>query len=172
MLLLASLFWNICLMREGPERVPAHPLLIGLIIIGKIVLVLLIDAARGIDTNLLELATAAITWATVIGLLVALALRLRERLPRFSQTFGAIVGTDLVMHCLYGGLILALYLLSIEPSADLKQTFNILFQLWIIFIVGFIMHRALNLNIGLGIAIAFFISVFSIAISLEVASST
>lgn len=172
MLLLVSLFWNICLTREGPERVPDNQLLIGLIIIGKIVLVLLINAIRSAEPTAISVITAVVSWAALIGLMVALALLLRERLSRFWRTFGAILGTDLVLLCLYGTLLLVIHILSIDVDTNVMQTVGVLFQLWIIFVIGFILHRALDFNMGLSIAIAFFISVFSLTISYEVAKLT
>jgi len=164
MLSFVTLFWNICLMREGPERLPGHGLLIALPIIGKIVLVLAINAARGRETDPLALAATVVVWAVVLGALAALALQLRERLPRFRPTYAALLGTDFFMHALYGTVILGIFLSGAELPSVVTETMNNLFQLWIIFIVGFIMHRALDLNFGLGILIAIFMTVFSVVI--------
>ena len=159
MLPLVSLFWNICLMREGPERVPTQQVLLALLIIGKIVLVLVLSAALGRDPDALSLATKIVAAAAAMGGCIAFALFARELMPRFNATFGAVVGTDLLLTTLYGSLLLGLHVAGIEPPAMLG-----LFNLWVLFVVGFIMHRAMNIGLGLGIAVALIIVIFSTTI--------
>lgn len=176
MAFLVSLFWNICLTRKGPEDVPAQYTLIALLIIGKIVLVLGVSAVVNEETNALSLITQVVTWSALVGLLTALALQIAGHFERFAPTFGAILGSELVMVALYVAIFLAARFsgYQYEPNADtlfntITNLFNILVQLWKIFVVGFIMHRALNLNIMLGITIGLFIMIVSLSISSEVA---
>ena len=172
MLFLVSLFWNICLTRKGPEEVPAQYALIGLLIIGKIVFVLAIASVVADELRALFLVTQIVTWATVAGLITALALQLRDHFSRFIPTFGAILGTDLLVTTLYGLVFLVVRLTGVEIAPELGSSANVLVELWTTFVVGFIMHRALDLNIGLGILAALIIKMFSVAISLQIATFT
>ena len=169
MLFLVSLFWNICLTRKGPEDVPAQHALIGLLVIGKIVLVLVVTSVLQTEFSTLSLITQIVTWAAIAGLLSALALQLKGNFERFVPTLGAILGTDLVVTALYGLIIMAVRLSGIELDANIGTIFNTLVQLWTIFIVGFIMHRALDVNIGLGITASLVIKIFSETISIQIA---
>jgi len=172
MLFLVSLFWNICLTRKGPEDVPAQSVLIGLLVIGKIVLVLVVTSVLQTEFSTLSLVTQIVTWAAIAGLLSALALQLKGNFERFVPTFGAILGTDLVVTALYGIIFMAVRLSGVELDTNIGTIFNTLVQLWTIFIVGFIMHRALGVNIGLGITASLVIKIFSETISIQVAGLT
>ncbi len=169
---LVSLFWNICLTRKGPEEVPAQYALIGLLILGKIVFVLLVNLALHTEINGQSLILQVATWAVVLGLLTALALYARDYFERFIPTFGAILGSDLLVTSLYGAILLGVSVSGVEVSQQIAMILNSVVQLWTIFIVGFIMHRALDLNIGLGIIVGLIINMFSLAISLQMVSQT
>jgi len=172
MLFLVSLFWNICLTRKGPEDVPAQYALIGLLVIGKIVLVLVVTSVLQTEFSTLSLITQIVTWTTIAGLLTALALQLKGNFERFVPTFGAILGTELLVTALYGLAYMAVRLSGVEFDASLGTLFNTLVQLWTIFIIGFIMHRALEVNIGLGITASLVIQIFSETISILAAGLT
>ena len=169
---LVSLFWNICLTRRGPEEVPAQYALIGLLIIGKIVFVLVIASALTDELRALFLVTQIVSWAAVAGLITALALQLKGHFSRFIPTFGAILGTDLLVTTLYGLAFLAVRLSGIEIAPGIGSSANVLVELWTTFVVGFIMHRALEVNIGLGILAALIIKMFSFTISFQLATLT
>ena len=169
---LVSLFWNICLTRKGPEEVPAQYALIGLLILGKIVFVLLMSLALHTEINGLSLTLQVATWAVVLGLLTALVLYVRDHFERFIPTFGAILGSDLLVTSLYGAILLGVSVSGAEVSRQLATALNWIVQFWTMFIVGFIMHRALDLNIGLGIIVGLIINWFSLAVSVQMASQT
>jgi len=161
MLLLVSLFWNICLMREGPERVPTQQLLPVLIVIGKIVLVMLIGAALGREPTLLGVTTSIAIWTATLACCVGYALFLAEKMHRFSPTFGAILGIDLLLSGIFGMVLLALHFADIVNSTAL----SIIYQLWHMAIIGFIMHRALDITLGIGIGVGLVISIFCVSIT-------
>ena len=169
MLSLVSLFWNICLTRKGPEDVPAQYALIALLIIGKLVLFLGVSTIRGNDLDALALVTQVVIWSAIVGLLTGLALQLRGLFSRFGATFGAILGSELLMTALYFVVILAVSAVGIDANLSLVTLFTTIISVWTIFIVGFIMHRALNINILLGITVGLFIMIASLSISTEVA---
>ncbi len=159
-------------MRKGPEDVPAQNALIALLIIGKIVLVLGVIAALNDDIPALSLTTQVVSWSATVGLLTALALQIRGHFSRFIPTLGAILGSDFLLVGTYGLIFLTVRITGIEVNPGVGDLFNKIFQLWTIFVVGFIMHRALNLNIGLGIVVGLVIMMFSLSISSQVASLT
>ena len=169
---LVSLFWNICLTRKGPEEVPAQYALIGLLILGKIVFVLGVNVALHTEINGLSLTLQVATWAAALGLITGLVLYARDHFERFIPTFGAILGSDLLVTSLYGAILLGVSVSGAEVSRQLATALNWIVQFWTMFIVGFIMHRALDLNIGLGIIVGLIINWFSLAVSVQMASQT
>ena len=108
----------------------------------------------------------------MLGLLTALALYARDYFERFIPTFGAILGSDLLVTTLYGTILLGVSVSGVEVSQQMAMILGRIAQFWTIFIVGFIMHRALDLNIGLGIIVGLIINMFALAISLQMVSQT
>jgi len=161
MLLLVSLFWNICLMREGPERVPSQQVLPGILVIGKIVLVMSIGAALGRDPTVLGVTTSVALWTAALGCCVAYALFLGNKMHRFSPTFGAILGIDLLLSIVFGVALVVLHMLNVQIS----EPVSIVYQLWHMAIIGFIMHRALDITLGIGIGVGLIISIFCVSIT-------
>ena len=82
------------------------------------------------------------------------------------------MGSDLLVTSLYGAILLGVSVSGVEVSQQIAMILNSVVQLWTIFIVGFIMHRALDLNIGLGIIVGLIINMFALAISLQMVSQT
>ena len=82
------------------------------------------------------------------------------------------MGTELLITALYGMIFMAVRLAGIEFEPKLGNLFNVLSQLWTIFVIGFIMHRALEVNIGLGISASLIITIFSQTLSIQMASLT
>lgn len=148
-------------MREGPERVPAQQLLPGLIVIGKIVMVMLIGAALAREPTLLGVTTSVAIWTAALGCCLAYALFLGDKMHRFSPTFGAILGIDLLLSGIFGIVLVGLHLVDVQLSVAV----SVIYQLWHIAIIGFIMHRALDLALGIGIGIGLVISIFCVSLT-------
>ena len=71
-----AVFWNICLLRRGPELVPTHPLFVG----GVIVLNVLVGFFVGVqasEANAVQVATST---------LVSMAAHRGDHLDRFDRT--------------------------------------------------------------------------------------
>ena len=152
-------------MREGPERVPTPQVLPAAIVIGKIVLFLLIGAALASNPTLLAVITSVVVWTTAMGACVFYALFLGNKLNRFSATFTAILGIDLILSTIFGIALVVQQTFAF----DVSQSVAMIFQLWHVAIIGFIMHRALNINLGFGIGVGLLIALFCVTLS-EVAT--
>ena len=64
MMPLLQLFWNICLMRESPERVPAQNVLVVMTLAAKLLLILTVTRFLEVDKTALRLTTEVIVAAT------------------------------------------------------------------------------------------------------------
>ena len=148
-------------MREGPERVPTQPLLPGLLVIGKIVLVMLISEPLGREPTLLGVTTNIALWTATLACCVGYALFLAAKTHRFAPTFGAILGVDLLLSAILGIVLVPLHLSNMEISLPISITY----QLWHMAIIGFIMHRALDTTLGIGIGVGLVISIFCVTIT-------
>ena len=158
--LLLQLFWNICLMREGPERVPTQTGFLASLLVLHLTLTTALSVAFGNTDGTLSLAAQVVNRAVTAALLVWFALYVRELRQRFPATIGALFGTELLITLLLALVLMVMRSMEIDPTIPLR-----LLQLWYLVIVGFIMHRALNISLGLGIAVALGIQLFSTIVS-------
>ncbi|MDE0420363.1 MAG: hypothetical protein OXK76_05665 [Gammaproteobacteria bacterium] len=154
------LFWNICLLRDGPETVPTHTwFLVSLIAaelaIGVVVLSVAYphySFALSLNLALINLAvTASVAW---------FALYLRNHESRFPATLGAILGTEV--------LIDGVSALVLGATSGIAQTTTTwILGMWNIAVVGFILHRALGTRLWVGILL----SMAMVAVALVVAGA-
>jgi hypothetical protein len=166
MKVVVQLFWQICLLRQGPEQVPTQnwfiTAVVGANIACSLTLSLLLDASSGFLSVLTRLVVTQATNAA----LVWLALFLREHGNRFPATVTALFGCDLIITACFATLVPFVSIIGEGGS-----TFIFLgFMLWSVAVSGFIMHRALSVPLGIGILIAVGMMVLSVATS-EVAVS-
>ena len=152
-----ALFWNICLLRRGPQFVPTQSLFL-IIVISVSVLVHTFlaltyypgwPALAALSTAVLDLSiTAGITW---------FALFLKNLPQRFPQTITALIGCDLLL-----STVLAIFVLFTgNPTDQLTQSIVVLVSIWIVSVSGYILHHALNISVFMGILLFMAISLIS-----------
>ena len=142
------LFWNICLLRDGPETVPTHTWFLVSLIAAELAMGVVLSAVMypglslplWLNLALINLAaTASIAW---------FALYLRNCEPRFPATLGAILGTEVLIDAV-GALALS------ATSGGARVTSGWILTLWSIAVIGFILHRALATRLWVGILLSF-----------------
>ena len=153
-----NLFWQICLMRQGPEYVPTYPWFVGGVVCANLLGVLTLSIAISGEQTPLMVATYVVVTLSVTAALTYLACYLREVPSRFLAAFTAICGCDLI--------ITILFALLLPVSSMLGQAAAFLplcFMVWSVTVVGFILHRALDTHLMVGIATAIGISLLSVS---------
>ena len=165
MFAVVQLFWNIAVFRDGPENAPSHPYFIVLLIALQTVLTAFTQLfgpgamAESSDLTGIQLlptsgalaVTALMTWG---------ARRLGGLHRRFYQTFAAMTGVDLVLG------ILMLLVLQLTGSVLVA----IPFLLWSLAASGFILHRAMSVDMTRAVGIALLIAIASYSISSALAA--
>jgi hypothetical protein len=150
-------FWEICLLRVGPERIPYSPVLLVILLL----LAYLVDTAR-INLLLPELPVSTSLWVLLIHtmlmlLVTGLLLGLFGYKSRVVQTLTALTGTGIILSL----LILPFdFITSMNPkSFTMASLFTFFFQIWSLVIVGHILSSALSVPrlTGVIIAIGYFI---------------
>ena len=152
------LFWNICLLRDGPETVPTHTWFLVSLVAAELAMGVVLSAmmypeltlALWLNLALINLAvTAAIAW---------FALYLRNCEQRFPATLGAILGTEV--------LIDAVSTLALGATSGVAEaTTRWIVLLWSITVVGFILQRALATRLWVGILLAFAIGLIGTVVA-------
>ena len=154
------LFWNICLLRDGPETVPTHTWFLVSLVVAELAMgVVLLAVASpelplplSFNLALINLAvTAAIGW---------FVLYLRDLEARFPATLGAILGTEVVID--------AVGALALGATTGVAQiTTQWVLLVWSIAVVGYILKRSL----GTGLWVGIMLSLASWAVSIVVAGA-
>ncbi len=152
-----GLFVNICLLREGPERMPTFgPFVVSIVLLAVIietvnVVVQLPHAGFGValGATLVAIATvSACTWALLIA---------HGTPGRFAATISAVLGCD--------ALTTAVQLMMAPLSGVLPELVQLVVPLilifWYLTIFGFVLHRALDVSRWLGILLAFGVVIMS-----------
>ena len=152
MVAVVRLFWSICLLRRGPEAVPTHIVFLAGVLVAQLVM-----SAFALRFLSPELRLALTLNMTLIGIVVSggiawFALYVRGFEARFPATFGAMLGTGVLLDA-------ALLLAHGATSGIVREGAHWVVLLWSIVVVGFILHRALSCKLWLGGLLSFGMSV-------------
>lgn len=155
MLALFNLFWDICLLRKGPQNVPASLDLLRLSLVaycGSGLLAVLLDMPQT------SFGLALLLTAADVALLTALAylgLYLLGRLGRFTQTLTALAGVGTLLQLI--ALPLGLWYqhaLASDGAPELPAMLWLLLLAWSIVATGHILRHAFSVSFGLGVLYA------------------
>lgn len=149
-----KLFWNICLLRVGPELVPARGWFVASLIVAHLaVCVLWLDVAMPVLTFPLAL-NAALIKLVAMAAILWFALYVRQLEKRYPATLGAAVGAET--------LLMAFLIVAYGVTTGIVQKCVIWGALlWSMVVVGFILYRALSCKPWLGMALSLAITVVS-----------
>ena len=165
MLAIARPFVEICLLRLGPQDLPASPFLLGIAVAAYLGLGVLVTA---LHYPFLTAVAISVTGALIFGLLAFVLLSVRGVSERFFQTCAAFAGTGAVLEA--AALPLVALLEPVEPegaeagavagsAAGLILTLPWLALLiWSWVVGGHILRHALSVRLtaGIGLSIALF----------------
>jgi hypothetical protein len=153
-------FWNICLLRRGPELVPTHPLFIGVIVLADVAVSLMLSLKFDSELRVLPAFTYILVTLAVSASVVWFALYLKDFETRFPATIAAIFGCDLVLS--------TLMLIIVQFTAGPENPFAIgtvlLTSVWSIAITGFILHRAMSISLFAGVLLSVAMALFSVSV--------
>jgi len=146
---------DLCLLRIGPQDLPASPILFLLCTL----LNLLVGVLAVVGTQI-ELPLAFIESLFAVTLMLGtlyLALKLRRRLNRFTQTATALMLSGLLLDCL------ALPLLAWNHQDESGESMLLLMILmfWGILVIGHIIRHAFETPLNVGISLALLYTLFS-----------
>ena len=159
-------FWNICLLRQGPEFVPTHPLFVGSVLVADVLLSFFSGMQYGNPSTPLQAATATIvTMATLAGA-IWIALNVRGVIGRYPATIAAVFGCDLLFTLTFAMLIP----LAGGAASPVIMGITALLGIWSIAVNGFILHRAMNVTLFIGIFVAISIALLALVLSQAAAS--
>ena len=153
-------FWNICLLRRGPELVPTQPLFIGVIVLADIAINLLLSFKFDNELQVIPAFTYILVTLAVAASVTWFALYLRDFEARFAATITALFGCDLMLST----LMLIIVQLAAGPENPFTVGTVLLTSVWSIAITGFILHRAMEISLFAGVLLSVAIALFSVSV--------
>ena len=175
-----SIFWQICLLKTGPDKLPSSNFLLGLVIVANallswsafMVLQTIVPISSDAASQMSEAQLRALTdgWLLAVRVVVGLActaaitwglLSLMNHGQRTNQTLSALYGSDLVLTL----LTTTVFFLSQAAPEMIRQLANLGMFFWTVAVFGFVLHRALEISMGFGIAAALFLITFTFIVS-------
>lgn len=164
-----QLFWNLCLFRLGPERMPT----LGAFVLAVVAANFMVSALVGISGPFADRPGAALALPVMHAALLAagtwLVLLAKGLQARFTATFTALMGADALITLLSWPIALLLEPATEPRGVDVLMAllqFTLFF--WWIAVAGFVFARALEISRSQGIAVAAFVVLTSLMINASV----
>lgn len=145
-----KLFWNICILRSGPELVPSHTWFVATLIAIDVVCSVVVSHIFSAEPNAFKTIGYLVIVITTTATLTWFALYVRDLTERFQAVLAALLGCDCLLTALLG-VLLSLNALMQAPATALLTG---IFHMWAIVVWGFIYKRAFESNLTLGLLIA------------------
>jgi|TARA_B110000263_G_C15278574_1_gene497122 hypothetical protein len=154
MLVILKYFWQMCLLKAGPDKIPAQPrLLAAVLVLYGVTEILAALLTRTQESFELALRIIPVE-ITMLGLVTYLLLWFLKLPTRFLPTYTAIVGCDTVVFTIQLPLLLIMQITDIPTLILFLNTAWFVCFCWLLVIIGHIYHRAANVSIVQGGAIA------------------
>lgn len=156
-----TLFWQICLLRQSPATVPTPGALVALVVVANVACSTLLALGLYTEGTVTQTLAGILVGQATMAALVMLALSAKNLGDRFVTTVTALFGCDLIITA---GAGLLLPLSSMLGQTAVNVVF-LMFLVWSVAVTGFIMHRALQVQLAIGIGIGMAISLMSATMS-------
>jgi len=154
MLVILKYFWQMCLLKAGPDKIPGQPQLLAVVLVLYVVaeiLVALLTRSEESFSLALRIIPVEIIMLGLVTYLLLLFVKLQRR---FLPTYTAIVGCDTVVVVMQLPLLLIMQNTEMPTLILFLNTAWFVCFCWLLVIIGHIYHRAANISIVQGGAIA------------------
>jgi hypothetical protein len=159
MLSIFYLFWRIAQLKNGPEDLPSSNFLLLIVTVMNVVLSLVVSLSIGTQSATV-LATTIMTSLAAQGLIIYGLLSLVGKPGRLTQTLTAYFGCDLLLNLVIGSSIALMRLLNV----DFMNTLALTIFFWSILIFGHILRRAMEVHMAMAVALAFLLTLVTVAL--------
>jgi hypothetical protein len=153
-------FFDICLLKRGPEVVPTHPLFLALLVGAYLLVGVAVSLALHEGWTVMTALTYTVVSMAAVAAATWFILYLRNLDRRFSGTVAALYGCDL--------LLSALLYVVLQFTATVTEAMAIaavvIVSIWYIAVSGYILQRALGITLMMGILLAMGIALFSVGL--------
>ena len=167
MLRIAGYFWQMCLLRKGPEQLPSSGFATGVVLLVYILIALPIAGLMMPGQTVSKVAGTVAIGIILQAVITLLLLQFKKMPHRFRATWCALLGTNTVMLLITQPFNFIILQSGSETMALVANSVTWVCLGWWLAIAGHIYHRAANIGIFLGSALAFMIELLGIIIVLR-----
>jgi hypothetical protein len=152
---LLNYFVDLCLLRTGPQDLPASGVLLSLVTLLNVFVgvVMIADARIGLGTALAE----SLFEAALMLCVLYIALRLSRRLPRFVQAATALMGSGLLL----GLLALPLVAWSHRSESSEAALLLLIVVIWSMVVLGHVLRHTFDIKFHMGLGVALLYTLLS-----------
>jgi|TARA_Y100000310_G_C20673703_1_gene811668 hypothetical protein len=162
---LVYFFWQMCLMRTGPDRAPTATLFVALIVTCYLAIstlsVFISQSSIGLVSALMIVITGLLVESSCVWVLLVF----KNMSNRFRATLVALLGTSSILNI----LLVPFNMLALNTDNETVKVFatttDLLVFGWWLVIAGFIYNRAMNVSIIQGSALALTIQLLCVVAS-------
>ncbi len=153
---------EICLLKSGPQDLPAAPSFLGLTLAGYFLVDVLVSR---LNTDLGTAVAISLVDVVLLAAFAHLMLRIVAKPERFNQTLAALAGTGQLLGLVALPLIhgLAVAQAAGEPAAGLALAW-LAVLCWSLLVLGHILRHALAVNLLAGVGIGMLYSLLSLVL--------
>ena len=148
-------FFKICLLRDGPEKIPSNLVLAQIVcslyLLTQLVTTFIVRSDLTTAGMLIQLLLSIVLEATILFTL----LRFKSLQTRFLPSLTAFYGCNLILLLITMPLHYLLITVEEGSFSNVLDTIYLLCLFWWFSIAGFIFHRAANISLFQGIVAAF-----------------
>jgi len=162
-------FWQMCLLKTGPQKLPRSSAVLALIFLTYLCVAIVTVSMRRPDLGMLGITGSALLGVSTEAAIVWLLLAYKQVQARFTATMSALLGTNTII------LLILMPLNTIILSVDTESTLAFFTELaslvclgWWLAIAGAILHHAVNISILQGAAVVFVMEIVAMATTLTV----
>ena len=160
-------FWQMCLLRKGPEQLPSSGFAPGVALLIYI-LIALPSAGLIMPGQAFSKIVSTVAIGVILQAVITLLLLQFKRMPhRFRATWCALLGTNAVMLLITQPFNFIIMKSGSETLALVANSVTWVCLGWWLAIAGHIYHRAANIGIFLGSTVAFMIELLGVVIVLR-----
>ena len=159
---LLTIWLDICLLRAGPQDLPASRVLLGLTLTSYLLVSTLLSLPGYPAFTSLQIAAADLV---LLVLFAASMLYLTGRAARFNQTLSALAGSGTLLGLLGLPLVHALYRAQDAEQVSLPVLlFWLLLMVWNLLVMAHIMRHALSTSLFVGLGVSLLYALLSMQI--------
>ena len=155
-------FWQMCLLRQNPENLPASRFNVGLILFLYVIIALIAVALTRPTHSPFNIVGIVVVGVTIQAALTWSILVFKKLSGRFTATWASLLGTNSFMLVILIPVNLLLLNTENQSLILLADSVSWVCLGWWLAIAGHIYHRAINVSLLQGSAIAFLTELLSV----------